>query len=182
MALCYQWVYNDFSQVTMFLYFDILNSNCNYVRVVQITLEAECIRTMTIYELIYVIGVFYFLECFRIHVLKWTTDRTGIKTCQTPVISEYNIIKNVNWTCVFMSKTITAFRIFIQTDEEYSYSNAHEQENTIYDSPASTATRRRPEWRNIFQQGQWSFSLPHCPDWPWDPPIIQSNPNQGLFP
>jgi hypothetical protein len=45
----------------MFLYFDILNSNCNFVQVVQITLEAEFIRTLIIYELIYVTWVFYFL-------------------------------------------------------------------------------------------------------------------------
>lgn len=52
MALCLHWAYNDFSQETMFLYFNILKSNCNYIQVVQINLEAE---------LSYVIGVLYFL-------------------------------------------------------------------------------------------------------------------------
>jgi hypothetical protein len=57
MALCYYWEYNDFSQETIFLYFDIWNSKSNYVKVVQITLEAECIRTLMTFELIYAIGV-----------------------------------------------------------------------------------------------------------------------------
>jgi hypothetical protein len=52
MALCYYWAYNDLSQETMFLYFDIWNSNSNYVKVVRITLEAECIRMLMIFELI----------------------------------------------------------------------------------------------------------------------------------
>jgi hypothetical protein len=45
----------------IFLHFDIQKSSSNYAQVVEITLEREYIRTLMIYELIYIKGVFNFL-------------------------------------------------------------------------------------------------------------------------